>query len=164
VGVTASVAGVATSFDPCQLVPAAEASAVAGVTFGAGEEQPGGESKRCVYGGQTLNVFTVEVAQAADAAAAQAAFSQTEAQVNAALQKQLPPGIGVAFNSGNLTGLGDKAATVSGTATFSGKTIGISGIYVLKGATFFAFQDLRLGSPPTAGALQAEAQKVLGRV
>ncbi|MGH8891644.1 MAG: hypothetical protein ACRDV3_18030 [Acidothermaceae bacterium] len=109
-------------------------------------------------------MFTVEVAQAADASQAAAAFSQGEAQVKADVQQKLPAGTNASLATSDITGLADKAATVSGTATFSGQTIGISGIYLLKGATFFAFQDLRLGSPPTSAALQAEATTALGRV
>jgi len=159
-----SVAGAPTSLDPCKLVPAAEASSVAGVTFGPGQGSTAGVSKRCVYGAQTLNVFTVEVEQAADASTAQVAFTQAQAQAQAEVQQQLPPGINANFSTADVAGLADKAVTASGTATIGGQTLGISGIYVLKGATFFAFQDFRRGSPPTAAAMEAEAQMVLGRI
>jgi hypothetical protein len=47
----------------------------------------------------------------------------------------------------------------------AGQKIGISGIYLLKGATFLAFQDLLLGhNPPSSAPLQAEARTALGRV
>ena len=60
-----------TSLDPCQLVTSSEASALAGTTFGPGQEEASGQGgKRCVYGSQTTNVFMVEVGQAASPAAA----------------------------------------------------------------------------------------------
>ncbi len=163
-GVSASASGVVTSIDPCALVPQAEASALAGTSFGPGVAETAGLSKRCTYGGQTLNVFTVEAAQATDAATAQAAWDETETQVNAALKQQVPAGVNLTVGKTEVTGVGDKAAVISGTATVQGRTIGISGIYVLSGAKFFAFQDLRLGTPPTTAALVAEAQTAIGRL
>lgn len=163
-GGSASAQGVATSLDPCQLVTQTEASALAGITFGPGQEETAGLSKRCTYGSQTLNVFTVETAEATDAPAAQAAWNEAEAQVNASLKQQLPPGVNVTVANTNVPGIGDKAAVISGTATIQGRTIGISGIYVLKGAKFFAFQDLLLGTPPSEAAMEAQAQKTLGRI
>ena len=157
--------GVATTLDPCVLVTSSEASSLGGTSFGAGTEQTSGNAKQCVYGGQTANVFTVEVAQATDAASAQAEFAQEEAEAQAAIKKQAPAGIVVSLDTADVTGLGDKAATIQGGATISGQTINASGIYVLKGATFFAFQDLVLGkSAPTSDALRAEASTVLTRL
>lgn len=161
---TVSAAGVPTALDPCQLVPGAEASALAGVTYGAGTEETAGLSKRCTYGAQTTNVLTVEAAQATDATAAQAAWDQAESEVNADLQQQLPPGINATLNKTDVPGIGDRATVISATATIAGRKFGISGIYVLKGAEFFAFQDFLAGNPPTASALEAEAQKALGRL
>jgi hypothetical protein len=163
-GVSISAQGVPTSIDPCQLVPQAEASTLAGASFGPGKEETAGLSKRCTYGGQTLNVFTVEAAEATDATAAQAAWDDAQAQVNTELKQQVPAGVNLAVANTAVTGIGDKAAVVSGTATIQGQTIGISGIYVLKGAKFFAFQDLKLGTPPSAAAMEAEAQQALGRL
>ena len=161
---SATVQGVPTAIDPCQLIPQAEASALAGASFGPGTVETAGLSKRCTYGGQTLNVFTVEVAEAADATAAQAAWNEAQAQVDAELKQKLPPGINIAVANTNVSGIGDKAAVLSGTATIQGQTIGISGIYVLSGAKFFAFQDLKLGTPPTQAAMEAEAKVALGRI
>jgi len=163
---TTSESAVPTALDPCQLVTSAEASSLAGTTFGDGtEETSDGGGKQCFYGGQTMNVFSVEVAQAPDAATAQAAWSQEEAEAQDAIKKNVPAGITVALTTGDVTGLGDRAATISGSATISGQTINASGIYVLKGATFFAFQDLVLGkSAPAPAALQAQARATLGRV
>lgn len=164
VSTSVSVPAVPTSIDPCKLVPQGEASALAGASFGPGVAETAGMSKRCTYGGQTLNIFTVEAAQAADAAAAQAAWNDAEAQVQAELTQKVPPGINLTVANTNVSGLGDKAAVISGTATIQGQTLGISGIYVLQGAKFFAFQDLKLGTPPTAAAMEAEAQLALGRL
>ena len=161
---TASVPGVVPSVDPCQVVTEAEASTLAGASFGPGKSETAGLSKRCTYGGQTLNVFTVEVAQATDATTAQAAWDQAVAQVNAALKQQLPAGVTLTVGNTSVAGIGDKAAEISGTATIQGQTIGISGIYVLSGSRFFGFQDLKLGTPPTAAVMEAQALTSLGRI
>jgi hypothetical protein len=162
---TPSQSAAATSLDPCQLVTSSEASSLAGTTFGPGQEETTNGGKRCVYGGQTTNVFTVEVAQAQDAATAQADWSQEQSQAQGLAEQKLPPGVNVSLNTQNVSGLGDRAATASGTASVSGQTIGVSGIYLLKGATFLAFQDLLLGhNPPSSAAMQAEARTALGRV
>jgi hypothetical protein len=156
-----------TSIDPCQLVTSSEASTLAGATFGAGKEETysGGGGKGCVYGAQTLNVFTVEVAQASDPAAAQAEWNTEQGRAETALKQGIPGGLHVALNTAPLTGLGDRAATVSASAKIAGQTVAISGIYVLKGAVFFAFQDLVLGhQAPAASALEAQAQTDLGRL
>jgi hypothetical protein len=121
--------------------------------------------KRCIYGSQTTNVFTVEVAQAQDSATAQADWSKEQTQAQNLVEQKLPPGVNVSLNTQNVTGLGDRAATAYSTASMAGQKIGISGIYLLKGATFLAFQDLLLGhKPPSSAALQAEARTALGRV
>jgi hypothetical protein len=88
-----------------------------------------------------------------------------QAQAQAALKKAVPAGLDVHLDTTNLTGLGDKAAAVRASAKIAGQTIAVSGIYVLKGATFFAFQDLALGkSAASESDLKSEAQKVLGRI
>ncbi len=162
----AQAAGAPIALDPCQLVTRSEASSIAGVAYGAGKEETfSGGGKGCVYGSQTVNVFTVELAQAASPAAAQAAWSQEQAQAKALLLKQIPPGMKLSYNLNPASGLGDRAATVSAGMNIAGRTIGISGIYVLKGRVFFAYQDLVAGhSAPAVAALEAEAHTVLGRV
>jgi hypothetical protein len=156
---------VATNLDPCQLVTSAEASALAGTTYGAGKEEPSGNTKECVYGYQTTNVFTIEVTQADSVATAQAAWTAAKAQADAGLKQQLPPGVTVNINTAGIPGIGDQAATVYASDNLGGQQFGISGIYVLKGATFFAFQDLLVGhAPPTVAAMEAEAMTVLGRI
>lgn len=154
----AEATGVVTSLDPCALVTAQEAGQLAGVTFGPGKaETTSGNGKICVYGYQTLNVFTVIVAQAPDVATAQAEKAAAQAQ----LQQQANKGVTIT----QLSGLGDTAVYVAGGGTISGVTLNISAIYVLKGTVFFGFSDLLLNKPaPSSAALQAQAQTVLGRV
>jgi len=155
-----------TSLDPCQLVTSSEASALAGTTFGPGkEEKSGTNGKLCVYGYQTSNVFIVVVGQSATKAAAQAAWSHEQSRAQAALKKQVPAGISIAIQTKNVSGLADRAATVTGSATVAGQTIGESAIYLLKGITFLSFSDLVLGhAAPGAAAMEAEADKALARV
>ena len=118
-----------------------------------------------MYGYQTTNVFTVVVGQSATEAAAQAAWSQKQAQAQAALKKQVPAGLSIAIQTKNVSGLADRAATVTGSATMAGQTIGESAIYLLKGTTFLSFSDLVLGhAAPGAAAMEAEADKALARL
>jgi len=155
---SALATGVPTSLDPCQLVTSQEASQLAGVSYGVGEEgTTSGGGKRCVYGANTLNVFTILVAQAPDVATAKAGKAEAEA----ALSQQA--GNSVSFTE--IPGLGDGAAYMVGSVTVAGKTIKGSAIYVLKGTIFFGFSDLALsGATPTAAAMQAQAQTILGRL
>jgi hypothetical protein len=155
----------ATSLDPCQLVTSSEASSLAGTSYGPGQEETYNGGKRCVYGSETTNVFTVEVAQAQDPGTAQADWSQYQSQAQAAVEQKLPAGVTVSLNTQNVTGLGDRAATATGTTSLDGQSIGFSGIYLLKGATFLAFQDIQLGqAAPSTSAMQAEAATALARV
>ena len=162
----ATQSAVATSLDPCQLVTGSEASSLAGTTFGPGQEESSGRNgKRCVYGSQTTNVFMVEVGQDADPAAARADWSAEQARAQALISKKLPAGIGLSAHTTNVSGLADRAAFASGSASAAGQTIGLSGIYLLKGTTFLAFQDVLLGHPaPGEAPMEAEAQKALARV
>ena len=156
---------VATNLDPCTLVTRAEASKLAGITFRPGKEQRSGKGKQCVYGSQTVNVFTVEVVQVDDAAAARADFDAERAQAQAALKKAVPAGLTVSLDTSNVDGIGDKAAIARASAKISGTAFSVSGIYVLKGTTFFAFQDLTVGKPSTSNSdLKDQARTVLGRI
>jgi hypothetical protein len=156
-----------TAIDPCQVVTSAEATALAGATFGAGQEETdSGGGKRCVYGSQTLNVFTVIVAQAADPATAQADWAQEEAKVQAALN-QVAQGVSFTFTINDVSNVAgaDRAAVGSGSVTLSGQTISAAVIFVLKGANFFSFSDIAVGhAPPSAAAMEAQAVTSLGRV
>ena len=156
------------SLDPCQLVTSAEASSLAGVTFAAGK--PGttdGGANTCVYGYQTLNVFNVLVTQAKDAATAQADWTQEQAKAQAAINQGIPAGANVNLNVTDLSGVAgaDKAALATFTTTISGETLGITAIYLLKGAVFLTFSDLVVGhAPPTAAAIEAQAVTSLKRL
>ena len=162
---SAAPSGPATSLDPCQLVTGSEASSLADDSYGPGREESSGGGRQCVYGYQTMNVFTVEVGQAHDAATAQQQWSQAQAQAQALIKSKVPAGVRVSVHTSQVTGLADRAETLYGSTTIAGQTIGFSGIYLLKGATFLAFQDLLLGhAPPSTAALQSEAQTALGRV
>jgi hypothetical protein len=155
-----------TDLDPCQLVTQDEASTLANATFGPGREVASpGHPKGCIYGSQTKNVLDVIVAQSPDAKTAQAGFAQVQAQAQSQFEAELPPGVHVNLNSANAEGIGDKATTVTFSNSGNGATISFSGIYVLKGATFFTIGDLVTGaSPATITALKDQAQVVLGRI
>ncbi len=163
-----TTAGPPTSLDPCQLVTSAEASQIANTTLGAGVEQDNeGGSRTCVYGYQTLNVFMVTVAQAADAASASAAWSQYQAQAQSLLQNNLPPGANITVNLSDTAAVSgfDQAALGTGTLPLQGHTINFGGIYLLHGATFVTYSDLLVDNPPPSSAsLESEAQLVLTRL
>jgi hypothetical protein len=163
---SASGSGAPTTLDPCQVVTAAEASALAGVTFGAGKEEPSGtDGKRCVYGAQTTTIFSVIVGQAASASDADAMWSTEESAAQAAIEKQAPAGMSITEHTQDVSGLADRAAVATGSASGAGVTLGASAIYLLKGATFVSYSDIAVGHPvATAAALEAEAPKALARV
>lgn len=160
-----SQSGVTTSLDPCQLVTSSEASALAGTTFAAGREQKTRNGKICVYGYQTTNVFTIEVGQDKSASDAQAQWSQEESKARSLLKQKVPAGISVHVQTADVPGLADRAATVYSRNEIAGRTFGISGIYLLKGGTVVAFQDLLLGGPPpSTSALESQARTTLSRL
>jgi len=161
-----SQSGVATSLNPCQIVPADEASAVAGATFSAGQEEPTGTGgERCVYGSETTNVFSVIVGQADSATDAEADYSQEEADAQSAITKQVPAGVKLNEQTQDVSGLGDRATVVSGSVSMGAESIAASAIYLLKGAVFLSFSDEVVGAgAPTAEALEAEATKALARL
>jgi uncharacterized protein DUF3558 len=163
---SSSGSGVAvTHVDPCKLVTRAEASKLAGASLSAGKEQTNSGAKSCVYGGQTTNVFTVEVVQAASADVANAQWNAEQAQAQDVLKKAVPAGLNVQLDTSNLSGIGDRAAAVRASTKIAGQTFSVSGIYVLKGSTFFAFQDLAFGRASTSESdLKDEAKTVLGRI
>lgn len=134
--------------------------------FGPGSEQTiSASSRECIYGCQTTNVMDIIVAQAPDAATAQADFAQEQAEAQATITSKLPPGTTAKLNSANTEGIGDKAVTTTGAASVEGQTISFTGIYVLSGATFFTIGDLVLAkAPPTVTSMQDQAKGTLGRV
>ena len=165
-GTVSSQSGAATSLDPCQIVPASEASALAGVTYGAGQEEPSGtDGKRCVYGSQTDHVFSVIVGQAATVTDADAEWSAERADAQTALTKQVPSGVKFHEQTQDVSGLADRASVATGSVSLGGESIAAGAIYLLKGAVFLSFSDVVVGgSAPTATALEAEAGKALARV
>ena len=161
---TATGQAVRTALNPCDLVTRSEASALAGATFGPGQESANGAGKRCVYGSKTLNVFTVEVVQAKDATTATAAWNEAQTEAKSVVKQQLPAGLTLSLNTDSVD-IGDKAATVTGSTSLLGHSFGFSGVYVLKGPTFFAFQDLLLSkAPPAVSRMEDQARTTLGRV
>jgi hypothetical protein len=151
-----------TLLDPCVLVPSQDASTLTGTPFGQGVESstPGG-LKICTYGSQSADVFTVEVVQASNVAAAQAAKTQFVADLQANLQQITDQGINVT----QLPNFADGA--VIGQVSFSGggMTLNGSAMGFLKGTIFVGFSDLNMnGSAPTSDALQNEATTVLERL
>lgn len=87
--------GVAVTDDPCTVVTAEEASALAGVTFGPGKEETTGTASepglRCTYGAGTMNVFFVQLGKAADAASAAAQWDQERAEVDGVVARKWLP-------------------------------------------------------------------------
>jgi hypothetical protein len=157
-----------TSLDPCQLVTSSEASTLAGANFGAGMESTTDAGGRiCVYGYQTTNVFMVLVGQAADAATAQANWAEEESRVQNAIQSDLPAGVNLHYAVTEDAGvLGyDRSATATASATIGARTLNVSGIYLLAGATFVSFSDVVLDAPAaSADTLGSQAQTVLTRL
>ncbi len=159
----ASANAVPTVYDPCQLVTASEASALAGVTFASGtkSDTPDG-GKVCAYTAGTT-VLEVLVGQSADAATAQAQEPAFKADLESGLAQA-----GIA--SPTLTELpgfesGVDAAVISGSVTIQGMKASAIAIYALKGAVFVAISDVTVGgTPPTSDAIQAQAHTTLGRI
>jgi hypothetical protein len=107
----------------------------------------------------------VLVGVATSAAAAQADWAQEQAQAQTLIETNLPAGSHINLDTSNTAGIGDKAATATGTTSIEGTSVSFTGIYVLSDATFFTIGDLVLGThPPTVADMQAQAQTVLGRI
>jgi hypothetical protein len=158
----ATVTATPTSLDPCQLIDSQEASALAGASFGAGEESTtSGGGRICTYGAQTANVFMVEVAQAPDVATANSYKASFLADLQANLQQLTSGGL----TPTELPNFADGAVTAQVSLNAGGETINGGAFGFLKGTVFFGFSDLVLGgAAPSSDALQAEAQTVLGRL
>jgi hypothetical protein len=160
---TASANSAPTSYDPCALVTAAEASALTGTSFASGKASTTSDGgKMCAYTAGTT-VFEVLVGTASSAAAAQAqepAFKQdlengvAQAGIVNPVLTELP-----GFESGV------DAAIIEGSATLSGVKISAIAFYALKGATFFSMSEVIAGgAPATSAAFQAQAHTSLGRI
>jgi hypothetical protein len=156
---TSEPTGAPTALDPCQLVPASEASSLSGASYGTGAESTSGTGKLCTYGANTFNIVTVVVGEAPDASTAQSDEQDFVAQ----LQQAAANGLTVTELPGFASGA--DAATVEGSASVGGQTVSVSAIYVLKGTTFFAISDVVInGTAPSSADLQSEAMTVLGRI
>jgi hypothetical protein len=108
-------------------------------------------------------VFTILVAQAADAATAKAEWNTQLAVIETKLSSGLPPSVHVSLDTSSLSGVGDAAVSVSGGDAADG--INFNGVYVLSGPTFFLIGDLVLNQPPASiDDLKTQAQTVLGRI
>ena len=166
---SAPASGGAITNDPCKVVTAEEASALAGVTFGPGTEETTGSASepgaRCTYGAGTLNVFFVQLGKAADAATASAEWDQERAKVDDAVTQSAPAGLTINKTATDISGLADKATVVSGTATLSGQNFAATTIALLKGASFLGFGDLTVNAAaPTPTAMEAQAATSLNRL
>lgn len=138
---------------------------MAGTTYSAGvESTTNGGGRICDYGGKTTNVFLVLVAQAPDSKTANDDWAQEEAQAQAEMVKSLQAGV-TPPQLADASGIGDRAATASGSLKIQGLSIGVGAIYILKGATFLTYSDLVLNKPgPTVAALEAQATVSLSRI
>ena len=117
--------------------------------------------KTCIYGSQSANIFTVDVAQAADVATAQKYKDQFLADLQANLQQLSNQGLNVT----QLPNFADGAVLASASISAQGTTFNGSAIGVLKGTIFFGFSDIVVGgAAPTSAALQSQATTVLGRL
>jgi hypothetical protein len=153
-----------TSIDPCQLISADEAGNLAGTTFKAGKETTtSGNGRICTYGSATLNIFSVEVAIAPDEATAKADEAAFQADLDASASKLAGQNVTVTQLPGFAPGT--DAALLAATVSLGGKTLGMRGMYVLRGTTFFSFSDVAFNkAPPSADAMTSEAMTVLGRL
>ncbi len=151
--------------DPCQLVTASEASALAGANFVTGTYSDNGST--CIYGSQTVNVFMITAAQASDADTAQAQWAQNEAKLQNVSASNVPAGVNVNFNVTDVNDLAgaDRAATGQMGFAFQGRSISGSAFYLLRGATFVGFSDLQVGDgAPSSDAMESQAATVLSRL
>lgn len=164
-----STSTVQTTLDPCQVVTAEEASALAGVTFGPGIEEDtsadGQYGRRCTYGARTANVFFVQVGQAASAESAKSQWEEEQAEVNANISDSLGSDISSHLVKQDLTGIADLAAATTFSFPTEDVTINGTSLAALKGKTFLAFGDLLKDAPaPTIELMQAQAVVSLARL
>jgi len=146
------------SLDPCALIPSDVASALAGASFGAGEQgSTEGGGRTCTYGAQTTNVFIVDVAQAPDEDTAKAYKAQFLADLEAKAEEMAARGL----ETTELPDFADGAVTASLNLNVGGIAISGGAFGFVKGTIFVGFSDLvKGGAAPSAEALQAEAQSI----
>lgn len=159
---TTQSTAVPTDIDPCQLVTADEASALAGTSLAAGTVSTENNTRICSYGAEGI-VLQVLVAVAPDAAAAKAQEPAFKAQL-----EQGAAEAGIA--SPELQEITDfepgvDAAVISGHVTTDGTEVSGIALYALKGAVVIAISDISLGgSAPSSDAIQAQAHTTLSRL
>ena len=166
---TSQATAVATSLDPCQLVSSSTASQLAGTSFGSGHpETTSGNAQLCFYNSASPPAdFLVEVAQAPDAATAQSEWATQEQKVEQDLNQQVGSnGVSLTFTATDVSIAGaDKAALISGSASYAGHTFSATDVFTLKGAIFFFMSDLSLGgTPASASSMEQAAQSVMGQL
>lgn len=149
---------VPTSIDPCALVTQSEASTLAGVSLGKGQEGTiDTNGKKCGYASAGV-IFLVQVIQAPDQATVDKAKQQALKEM-----EQGAPGVNVKITQ--VSGVGDAAAVLTFKETVSGVSVSATGFYLLKGTVFVAFSDVGIGHPaPSAADMQSQAQTILGRL
>lgn len=109
--------------DPCLLMSAMEASAIAGTTLVAEGSQPQAGLRECVFIGGTASVF-VDLQQSSDPSALLATFEGFESQISSGATP---------YEITQLPSLGNLAFTAR--AVVSDATV--AGIYVVDGSSFF---------------------------
>lgn len=133
----------------------AEASKLMGAKFGAGVERTiSASSKQCVYGTQTLNVFTIGVVQASSVPEAQTAKQQALAAIDAKFAKVLKVTQVPTFADGAVEVQGNITTNIKGRA-----------VYALRGTIAFGFADAAANQAvPTNAAMLAQATVMLSRL
>jgi hypothetical protein len=159
---SAGPSAVATDIDPCQLITAADASTLAGVTFGAGKAHTTENNvKSCVYAAGTT-VFTVEVAVAPDEATAKAAEAGAEKDLEDQGSKMSNAGVKVTKLPGFApnTDAALMEASVTAPIQFDARAM-----FLLKNTIFAGFSDIALnGTAPSADAMKAQAMTVISKL
>lgn len=152
---------VATDIDPCQLITAADASALVGATFGAGKASTTENNlKICTYAAPGPNIFSVEVAVAPDVATAKAAEAATKADLESKTNN-IPMTVTELPNFAPDT----DAALLEGAMSGGGLSAAGKAMFLLKGTTFVGFSDFSVGGqPPSAQAMKDKATEVLGKL
>jgi hypothetical protein len=97
------------------------------------------------------------------AAVYRSAGEKARQAAQAQMQNEAPSGYTLTMLPGFAPGV--DAAMAQTSASVHGKTVSGIGVYVLKGAVFFAVGDVGVGgTTPSAAAMQAQAQTSLGRL
>jgi len=131
-----------------------EASALAGITFGAGVEKTiATNNQQCMYTSQSSFTFTVGVIQASSPAEAQSSMQAAIASIESQTD--------FAVNVIQLPTFADGGVEVQGGA--SGASVG--GIYAIHGSVAFGFVAFGINhSVPTNAAMLPTATVMLGRL